>query len=438
VSLRVDDVTVLDPAPEGPRVLEDVQVRVADGRVEQVGAGLPGADRVVDGEGGLLVPGLVNAHAHVAMTLLRGYAEDLPLERWLRDRVWPIEAHLTPERVLAGARLGCMEMLASGVTAFADMYLFEGQVARAAREAGVACLAGANVADADTAEGPGEEAVDRAEAFLDEHPPEADGRVRGSLAPHSAYTCSGETLEACAELADRTGARLQTHVAETRREVYTVEADTGRRPLAQLDAAGCLREGTILAHGGWLTKGEARRIGEAGAGLAHCPTSNMKLATGGRAPVPELREAGAPVGLGTDGPASNGRLDVLQEAKRAALVHKDHRRQADLLPAGEALRLATREGALALGFDGLGRVAEGYSADLALVDVDRPHLQPVHDPVAQAVHAARAGDVRLTVADGELVYEEGAWPALDAEAIVEDARQAARELVQAAESAGDA
>lgn len=436
MSLRVNDVTVIDPAPSGPRVLEDVSVRIVQGRVEEIGPDLPGAERVVDGRGGLLIPGLVNAHAHAAMTLFRGYADDLPLHEWLKERIWPVEAHLTPDAVRAGARLGVAEMLAGGVTGFADMYLFEHEVAAAAENAGIRCLAGASIVDFETPEGPAEAALDRAEAFLDEHPPDAEGLVRGSIAPHSAYACDADTLAACGQLSRERGAILQTHVAETRREVYELEHDTGKRPIARLDAQGCLTERSVLAHGGWLTKDEARTVGQAGAALAHCPTANMKLATGGYAPVPELAEAGATVALGSDGPASNNTLDLLQEAKRAALVHKHHRWQADVLPAHEVLAMATREAAVACGFEDAGRVCEGARADLALVDVDGAHMAPVHDPVSQVVYAARPGDVRTTIVDGQLVYHDREHRTLDLAEARRNAREAAQALVAKVDNHG--
>jgi 5-methylthioadenosine/S-adenosylhomocysteine deaminase len=432
VSLRIASATVLDPAPEGPRVLTDTDVHLAQARVREIGEDVPEADHVVAAEGDLLVPGLVNAHGHAPMTLLRGRGDDLPLEPWLEEAIWPLEAHLTREHVLAGARLACAEMIAHGVTAFADMYLFEDAVAQAADEAGLACLAGASIANAVTAEGPPEEVFANARELLAEHPP-GEGRVRGSLAPHAVYTCGPATLERVAELADEIGARLQVHLAETMSEVYETEAEHGARPLAHLEAHGCLREGTILAHGGWMTREEARRVGEVGASMAHCPTANQKLATGGTTPVPELVDAGATVALGTDGPASNNRIDVLQEAKRAALLHKHHRWRADVVPAEQALAMATREGARALGFEQAGRVREGAWADLALLDTDQPHLQPMHDRVSQAVYAAHAGDVRATIAGGELVYADGEHRTMDLDAVLAETREAAGDLVAKAE-----
>ncbi len=434
MSLTVQGATLLDPAPQGTRRLEGATVRIEDGRIEEIGDRVPEADRTLDGSKCLLVPGFVNAHTHAAMTLLRGYAEDLPLHEWLHDRIWPAEAHLTPDAVHTGTLLGIAEMLANGVTAFADMYLFPDRVAQAAHDAGIRCLAGASIVDADTPEGPGDEALDRAHAFLKDHPPDHDN-VRGSIAPHSAYACSGNTLESAGRLAHEHDAKLQIHAHETRREVYSVHDETGRRPLEQIDERGCLTQDTIIAHGGWMTKQEASRLTDSGACLAHCPTANMKLATGATAPVPEVHERGGRVVIGTDGPASNNRIDPLEDARMAALVQKNHRWDAGLLPAHEVFAMATHVGAKALGFKEAGRVQEGAWADLALVSLDRPGLAPVHDPVTQLVHAAGGGDVVATVVDGRVVYEGGQWPTMDVEKVMAEAGRHARELAEEASEA---
>lgn len=429
MSLRIDAATVVDPAPEGPLVREDVCIFVEEEHVTEISEDPPEADRRIDAAGGLVLPGLVNAHGHAPMTLLRGYADDLELAPWLEDHIWPVEAHLERPHVLAGARLAVAEMIEAGITAFADMYLFADAVAQAAQEANLACLAGASIVDVQTAEGTTEDQLTNARELIETYPP-AEGRVRASLAPHAVYTCGPQTLQTVAEIARATGARIQVHAAETRSEVYETESEHGRRPVAHLDEHGCLTASTILAHCGWITKQEAQRIGQAGASVAHCPTANQKLATGGTTPLPELIEAGACVALGTDGPASNNRIDVLQEAKRAALLQKHHRWQAELIPAEHALAMATREGARALGFEKAGRVKEGAWADLVVLDVDRAHLQPVHDLVSQAIYAVRAGDVRTTIAAGEILYHEGEHHVLDVDGIIQEACKAAGALVE--------
>ncbi len=432
MSLRLDHATVIDPAPGGPRVLDSATVLIEQGTITSIGAGRVEADHVIDAPGCIVTPGFVNAHTHAAMTLFRGYADDLPLEAWLHDRIWPAEARITPEAVRAGTQLAIAEMLAAGTTAFADMYLFEHAVAEAASQAGIRCLAGASVVDFDTPEGPGDRSIERAAGFLDDWTGR-DALVQASIAPHATYTCSAETLQACAELAESHDVPLQTHCSETRHEVYRVEQETGRRPVAQLAENGCLTERSMLAHCGWITKDEVRAVARADATIVHNPTANMKLATGGYLPLPECIHEGVPVALGSDGPASNNTLDPFQEMKRAALLHDHHRWQAGAVPASQALAMATRIGAEALGIEGGGRLTEGAPADLCVIDATRPHMAPMHDPVSQVVYAARAGDVRATIVAGEVLYEEGSYATLDLEAVLADARAWAQRLTRSPE-----
>ncbi len=432
MSLRLDHALIVDPSPDGPRILDDTSLYIEDGQIASLGQDLPDAHEVVDCRGCIVAPGLVNAHTHAAMVLMRGMADDLPLERWLEERIWPAEAKLTAETVRAGADLAIAEMLAGGTTAFADMYFFEEQVAQAADDAGIRCLAGFAIIGFDTPEFAADELIDQAEGFLDRWSA-AEGRVRGSVAPHATYTCDGALLQETADLAGKGGHQLQTHCSETRHEVYSVEQDTGRRPVEQLAETGCLGHGSLLAHCGWITKAEVQEIARSGAAVVHNPVANMKLATGGYAPLPELLDAGVPVALGTDGAASNNRLDMFETMKTTALIHKHHRWEASILPAAEVLGLATRVGAQALGIEGGGRVTEGAPADLMVVDTSKPHLRPLNDPVSHLVYAAQPGDVRATIVAGKLLYKDGAFlaPGVDLEAIIETAEQAAAELKEA-------
>lgn len=430
MSLRLDHALVVDPAPDGPRILEDTSLFVQDGKIARIGDELPEAEQVLDCQGGIVAPGLVNAHTHAAMVLLRGTADDLPLERWLEDRIWPAEARLTAETVRAGTDLAIAEMLAGGTTAFADMYVFEDQVAQAAQDAGIRCVAGFSLIGFATPEFAADDLLDEAEGFLGRWP--ADGElVQGSVAPHATYTCDQGTLEAAAGLAGDHGGLLQTHCSETRHEVYSVEQETGRRPVARLAETGCLTDRALVAHCGWITKPEVDEIARSGATVVHNPVANMKLATGGYAPVPELIEAGVDVALGTDGAASNNRLDMFETMKATALIHKHHRWQAQVLPASKVLAMATRVGAQALGIPDGGRVIEGAPADLMVVDTARPHLRPMTDPVSHLVYAAQPGDVRATVVAGELVYKDGAFlqPGFDLDAVMVSADQAASQVL---------
>jgi 5-methylthioadenosine/S-adenosylhomocysteine deaminase len=386
-------------------------------------------DEVLDCAGKLVMPGLVNAHTHAPMTLLRGYGDDLALETWLRERIWPVEAKLTAATTRAGADLAVLEMLESGTTSFLDMYFFTDEVARAAEGAGVRAWAGFPLLDAGTPEFAADRQLPEAEAFVKRwlgHP-----IVTPVLAPHATFTCGPATLDAAGKLAAAHGLLLHTHCAETRREVYEVEQRHGARPVELLARHGCLNERAVLAHCGWITKQEVTAIAGARAKVAHCPVSNLKLATGGFTPLPELLAAGAVVGLGTDGPASNNTLDMFETMKLTALLHKHHRWDPTAIPAQTALDLATRGGAACLGRSDLGSLEPGKLADLVVLDAGSARMQPLHDPVSQVVYAARGTDVETVVVHGTLVVRERKALTIDAPRVLARAAEAAQRLTRA-------
>ncbi|HJQ93476.1 MAG TPA: amidohydrolase family protein, partial [Candidatus Thermoplasmatota archaeon] len=259
-----------------------------------------------------------------------------------------------------------------------------------------------------------------------------DPLVTPCPAPHGAYTCNSETFRESARLANEHGVPLHTHCAETRTEVHDVQQKTGKRPVARIAEAGALGPRTVLAHCGWITKGEVTELAAARASVAHCPVSNLKLATGGVAPVPELHEAGVKVGLGTDGAASNNVLDLFQTMKFAALVQKQHRWDATVLPAQRVLDMATRDAAGALHRPDLGRIAPGATADLILVDFRRPHLVPRHDTASHLVYSASGADVSATIVGGKVLMADGRVETLDMPGILRDAQESADDLVRKA------
>jgi 5-methylthioadenosine/S-adenosylhomocysteine deaminase len=407
----------------------DVVVDRDSGRIEAVGpdaAAAYDADEALDAEGCLVMPGLVNAHTHAAMTLLRGYADDKPLGSWLREDIWPAEAELTPEDVRAGTDLGILEMIRSGTTAFADMYFDVDRVVDAVDEAGIRARVGHGVVtvakDDEDAAADVEESLRVAAAYEGA----ADGRVSTAFMPHSLTTVGEEYLRDAVAEAHEQGVPVHFHANETTDEVDPVVDERGERPLSYADDLGMLTPADFLAHGVHLDQTEIDLLAERGASVVHCPASNMKLASG-IAPVQDLLEAGVTVGIGTDGAASNNDLDLFDELRDAAMLGKLGSDDASAVPAAAAVTAATAGSAEAIGVDA-GRVEEGALGDLAVVDLDAPHLAPAHDVVSHLAYAVRGSDVRHTVCDGRVLMRDRTVLTMDEDAVVETARERAAEL----------
>ncbi len=399
-------------APVAPpeTVLEDHAVAIHDGRIVEV---LPAAEArqkyrpgvVVARPHHLLIPGLVNAHTHAAMTLFRGIADDLPLERWLADGVWPNEKRWTSaEMVRDGTRHAIAEMLLSGVTCFSDQYFFPEVIASTAAECHMRAVIGTPVIDFATAwakDGP-EYLAKGAELVHDRYAD--DPLISSCFAPHSTYTVSDALFRELRVMADQLDVQVQIHLHETAHEVEDAVRTTGKRPLARLKELGFLNASLMAVHAVYLEDEEIHELAEAGVAVAHCPRSNLKLASG-IARVVAMRAAGITVALGTDGAASNNVLDMLGEMQTAALLAKTVAGNAAALTAPEALRMATLDGARALGLDDVtGSIAAGKWADLACVDLMTLNSQPVYDPLSQLVYTARPEQVTdVWVAGRQLV-----------------------------------
>ncbi|HTT35341.1 MAG TPA: amidohydrolase family protein [Thermoplasmata archaeon] len=401
-------------------------VRFDDGRIVSVGgrASSEGAE-VVDATGFAVVPGFVNAHAHVAMALLRGIADDRDLAGFLTT-LFAVDAKRTEGDVEAGASAGIAEMLLGGTTSFLDLYYAEDAVARATERLGIRGYLGWAVLDPEFTTQSGRP-VDNARAFIGRW--KGSARVRPLVAPQGVYVCGEETWRAAKALADAEGTLLHYHLSETRREVHEHEAKTGARPPIWLDSIGVLGPRQVAAHGVWLTRREIELLAARGTGVAHCASSNEKLATGGVAPVPELRAAGATVGLGTDSVASNNTVSMLREMRTAGLLQKHHRWDAGVLSAQELLDLATREGAKLLGAaDAIGSIEVGKRADLTMFRLDHPSLLPARPEalVSHLAYSAADEAVDTVFVDGEAVVRHrtlvrGDWGRIraDAEAAAE-------------------
>ncbi len=385
------------------------------------------AEYVIDGSHTLVIPGLINTHTHIPMTLFRGYGDDMLLKDWLAQRIWPVEAKLDRKTVESGTALGLLEMIASGTTSFLDMYFFEDTIAHTTEKSGMRGFLGFAMVDFDTPEYKATELFSQCEAFVKRW--NGNQLISPIIAPHSTYSCQPEVLQKSLEIALKYRLPLHTHCSETRDEVYEVQKRFGVRPIEHLKKNGLLIQGTILAHCGWITKNEITEMRNANVTVSHCPVSNMKIATGGYAPVPEMLEAQIPVGLGTDGAASNNTLDMIETMKFCALVHKNHRWDPTILPAQTVLDLATNTGAACLGVqDMLGSIEEGKTADLALIDLKKPHLTPLHDPVSNLVYAMRAPDVQTTIVNGKPLMLNREFLTIDYEGTLEQAQTCAQRL----------
>ena len=430
-TLRIAGGQVLRPDATVERA--DVVVDSESGDVAAVGdpADVPEGDETLDAEDSLVIPGLVNAHTHVAMTLLRGYADDKELDAWLQEDIWPVEAELAPEDVRAGTDLGLLEMIRSGTTAFADMYFHEEQVVEAVEDAGLRARLGYGVVTVGKDEAGAREDCEQSLRVAREFDGAADGRVKTAFMPHSLTTVGEEYLREYVEDAREEGITLHYHANETEDEVDPIVAERGERPLEyarDLDMTGV---SDFVAHGVHVDETEIDLLAETGTAVVHCPASNMKLASG-MAPVQEMLDAGVAVGLGTDGAASNNDLDVFDEMRDAAMVGKLAADDASAVPAEAVVRIATEGGAAALGFDS-GRIEAGANADLAVVDLDAAHLTPRHDLVSHLVYAARGSDVRHTVCDGAVLMRDREVLTLDAEAVRDRAETRAAAVVERAD-----
>jgi 5-methylthioadenosine/S-adenosylhomocysteine deaminase len=425
-------------------LIADVQVddRIADifvqdnGIIGAVGEGIRKehkgeADVVIDGNGAIALPGFVNTHTHAAMSLLRGYADDMVLQDWLSQKIWPLEAHLTPADVYRGTKLACLEMIKSGTVAFNDMYFMMDEAARAVDEAGIRAMLSYGFIDLFSAEK--REAECKATENLVCHIRSLNNpRISAAVGPHAPYTVSPEGLRWCAEFAGEQKTGIHIHLSETEKEVNDCTARHGKRPAVLLDECGILTPRTVAAHCCWLDEAECRLLGKRGVSASHNPASNMKLATNRAMPCHRLSAAGANVCLGTDGCASNNNLDMFEEVKIAAILQKFFWNNPTVLPAHEALAMATVNGAKGLGLT-TGKLVAGAPADIILVSARTACNTPLHNTASNIVYSCSGGAVETTICDGRVLMLDREVPG--EEQILSEAAKAAQELVRRAQSA---
>ena len=409
-------------------ILENGAVAVDGERIVAIGPSAELATQypeayVLSANGGAIMPGLVNTHTHVPMTLFRGMADDLPLMRWLQEVIFPAEAeHVDEDMVRWGTRLACLEMIRGGTTTFVDMYYFEDAIAQETAACGLRAVLGETLIDFPAPDNKTwDEAVAYTRTFVETW--KDHSLITPAVAPHAVYTVSAEHLAETHALATEYDVPLLIHLAEHPSEMESVAKLHDKGPIDYLDQLGLLDDRVLAAHVVLPTEDEIARMAEVGTGAAHCPQSNMKLGAG-VAPVPAMLKAGMAVGLGTDGPASNNDLDMWEEIDTAAKLHKVHSLDPTLINAYEALGLATLGGARAIDMaDEIGSLEVGKRADVLVVGLDSPHQQPLYDLYSVLVYATKSSDVDAVVVNGRILFEDGRYLTVDAQEVLAKARE---------------
>ncbi len=403
-------------------------IAIDNERITYVGKEAPKdflADEIVDGKGKLATAGMVNTHGHVSMTLLRSYADDMALMDWLQNKIWPIEDKMDDKDIYWGALLGIVEMLKGGTTCFADMYAFMEDVARACVETGIR----ANLCRGLIGVAPDKDVklAENTTLFENWHGA-ANGLIRVTYGPHAPYTCPVDYLQKVISVAGAHGAELQMHLCETKFEVESCQKEHGMTPIKLMDSLGMFELGTIAAHCVHLSDEDMELMAAKGVRVAHNPQSNLKLASG-IAPVKKMLEKGICVGLGTDGASSNNNLDMLEECRAAAMLHKAVDFDPLAIPAAKAWEMATVDGAKVLGFEKLGKLEAGNLADIVLWDMHKPYWYPRHNKLSQLVYAANSGDADTVFVAGKKVLENGRLLTFDEEKIYAEAENCTRVLL---------
>ena len=415
--------TVLTNDPAGKQH-ENGAVAIRGGIIVAVGPSTElyswSASTVIDAGGGIIMPGLVNSHVHLPMSLFRGLADDLPLAIWLNDHIFPAEAHyLNPETVRVGALLSCAEMILAGTTTCCDGYFFEHEVATAVKESGMRAVLGQGVIDFPAPGVPDpNQNIRKASEFVQTWL-KACPTITPSIFCHSPYTCSSETLKRAKAVADSMGVLFQIHAGETKNEWDQIKSEQGQTPIAYLDKIGLLDERTLLAHVVWVDNDDIDILAKRGAKISHNPESNMKLASG-IAPIPKILSCGITVGLGTDGCASNNNLDLFQEMDTAAKLHKINSLDPTVMSSPTVLKTATIGGARAVGLDDkIGSIEVGKQADIIIIDTEKPHLVPMYDPISHIIYTVNGSDVRDVIIAGKVILKDRKLLTLDMEDLLE-------------------
>jgi 5-methylthioadenosine/S-adenosylhomocysteine deaminase len=416
----------------GKDFIEHGALAIKNGKITFIGKSASAtnieAETKINANGKVAMPGLINCHTHVPMTLFRGIAEDQPLDTWLKETIWHLEAKLRPEDVYVGALLGCLEMIKSGTTCFADMYFHEDMVAKATEKSGLKGVLAEGVIEAGN-KVLGKKMLRKSVSFAKRFHGYANDRIRAMLGPHAAYTCSPDLLKKITERASELNVGVHLHLAESNVMFRKFEKKYGSSEVEFLDKIGFLKSHVLAAHCINLSRKDMCLLSKRGVNVVHVPVANMKLGLGA-AKIKDLLDLDVNVGLGTDGPASNNSLDMFETMKIAALLQKLTYQNPTVMPAYEVLKMATINGAKALGLrENVGSLQVGKKADMVLIDLSKPHLKPLHNIYASIVYSARGSDVDTVIVDGKILMENRQVKTLDEQAVMEKAEKTALDLL---------
>ena len=435
-TILIKNPTILNPLGNNSVETKKASLLIENDKISEVSVDIDekNADKVIDGTNKVLMPGLINTHTHISMSLFRGYADDLKLDSWLNDYIWPMEANLNEKYCYDGALLSCLEMIKSGTTTFSDMYFYMEDVAKAVRDSGIRSALSYGMIDFGDEEKRENEFKENI-SLIKNCNNTADGRITTMFGPHSTYTASKELLERVRKEANKYNVGIHIHMNETQKEIEDVKEATGMRPFEYLNDIGFLDKDVVAAHCVWLSDNEIKLIKENNVKVSHNPCSNMKLASGA-SPVGKLLNNDICVSLGTDGASSNNNLDLFEEMKFASLMQKLSTLNPEVLNANEVFNMATIEGAKALGLDSkIGSIEVGKQADVILVDLNSANLIPTNTISSNLVYAANGSNVSTTICNGQVLMEDKKLVNLDENKIFKEAVNSLKELKDLKEKA---
>ncbi|WP_425447129.1 amidohydrolase [Dethiothermospora halolimnae] len=419
------------PMGKEKKILENISIGIEGDIIKYIGD-IPKdfkADKVIDGNNRMVMPGLINSHTHIAMSLFRNYADDLPFWPWLTEKIWPLEDKLTSEDVYWGSMLSIAEMIRSGITSFADMYFFMDETAKAVKESGIRASLSRGVA------GEGKDdffKLEEMKEFYNKWHGECDGRITVMAGPHAPYTCSPDYLKEIIKMVKGTEMKIHIHLSESKKEVEDSYKAYGKSPIEHVKDIGLLDLHTLAAHCVHLSDNDIDILAEKNVNVVNNPGSNLKLGNG-FARIDEMLKKGINIALGTDGSSSNNNLNMFEEMNLAALINKGLNQNSTSVPAITAIKMATENGALALGIEKeTGTIEIGKKADMILIDIDKPHLYPHYNLISSMAYSAQGSDVDTVIVNGEVVMENRELKTIDEEKVMYNTEKKAKELISKA------